>query len=221
MALHGSSSSGSSSSLGGAAITRRGSVKNNISAASIDLTLPAGTAAGDTALIFVVGGFQAQTPSGAFVVESGSKTTTGGWESTCFCKAITSGDVTAGKVTVAMEGSGFVMGQMAVYVGAVDIAWSKCFHLPGYRLAYQASSDGYTTARLYTNDVVVMNINCGGASSSNTSSIGSQLQSDPNASGSMATYEYVLAANGMAQPVINIPTPGTKDIDMIFVALRS
>ena len=87
---------------GGSPPTVRGSGAQTFNSNTTTITLPAGTVAGDLAVVFVGHAYGANNPSGWTQLDNQQGSNTNG---ATFAKVLTSGDITTGSVTVTFAGS--------------------------------------------------------------------------------------------------------------------
>lgn len=106
----------------------RGSVISNSSASSYTLTFPGGTAAGDLAILFYSHGWIGTTPSGWTQLDRHDASNVNG---AAFSKALSSGDISTGSVTISFSGTfdgvvGLVVYQTGTYsdIGVIQAVQS-------------------------------------------------------------------------------------------------
>ncbi len=96
----------------------RGSNIASASASSITVGLPAGSAAGDLALLFATAAFNLTNPSGWTSIDGAGGLT---WNILITQKTLSSGDISTGNVTVNAAGSFDIIGAIAVFVGSLSV----------------------------------------------------------------------------------------------------
>lgn len=102
--------------MGGATLspTLRGVTEVTKSANSFTLSLPAGSQAGDLAILMCGHGWSATNPNGWTVNDNSSGSN---WNGAVFSKLLSSGDITAGSITIAFAGSFDGYALLAVFNG--------------------------------------------------------------------------------------------------------
>lgn len=98
--------------------TIRGSSITASSAGSYTIPFPLGSIVGDTAFLFVGGGWQVSTPPSGWTVldaHPGSN-----WNGSLYARLLTLGDITTGSVSFTMGGTFDTVIAMVVYAGAVN-----------------------------------------------------------------------------------------------------
>jgi hypothetical protein len=178
-------------------------------AASFTITLPAGSIAGDFAVLFVGGGYSPVTPSGWTAING--PTSASNWNGGVFIKSLTSGDITTGSVTVSMGGNFDAYLAMASLTGVTASLVS----------ASQNSGGSASVVLPYTGIAgaadVALYFGSNRANSTNTVSRGSSQQAGTdgaNASGCLyaetlsssslpsATFSYSSAGGGNYQAIV-------------------
>lgn len=95
--------------------TIRGSAIGSSSAGSYVISLPAGAIAGDTGVVFVGGGYGVKTaPSGWTVLDNSKGSNFNGFLAT---KVLDAADITAGSITIVMDGSYYSVWAIVVFEG--------------------------------------------------------------------------------------------------------
>lgn len=100
---------------GGGGATVRSSGTTSSGTSSVTVTFPAGTVAGDLCAISLSGTFSPNIPSGWFCLQQRSGSSVNGM---VISKLLSSGDISTGSVTVTFAGSGSVLAEWIICVGA-------------------------------------------------------------------------------------------------------
>lgn len=175
--------------------TIRGTGIQASSATSYTVNWPTGTVSGDFAVIMCGHGWSASTPSGW---TSNDNQAGSGWNGAVFSKTLTSGDISAGHVTVSFAGSFDGVIAIITFVGGTAGIRETDFN--------RNASGGGTVSGPATSSSVVTTDMClyfGSARSAATCTVNrgtNQQQANDGSSGSGCLYTEVPASNGSITP---------------------
>ena len=194
--------------------TIRSTTTGFANASSFSAAIPGGTLAGDTAILFVGGGYGISgVPDISWTIlnNSGSSPNING---SSFWKVLTSADITAGNINVTMGGSYWFSWTLVVFVGSAA---------PRTGNTYSQNSSGATSRTLasgttvITGDLVLLHsAQRNGSASTNAISVGSVLVAqfgDTNCSS--VVNEYVAVADGSFSANFTYSVSGNSDFQQI------
>jgi hypothetical protein len=184
------------------------------------VTFPTGAAAGDFCVIFHGGGFSAAsitTPANSLWTTYRQAATN--WGGCLFTRRLTAADITAGSVTVTPDGSFNSVAACVVFTGDAQLrfpvlemaARTIAVHGPGAG----ATSSTQTTPYISSDDCVLAFLS-NRASSNNTSSYGTSLQTVNAANGSGALYANEAPSAGGQSATFNYSTAGTGRFELLL-----
>lgn len=192
-------------------ITVRGS--NLVSTASVStypVPIPAGSLAGDTALIFVGCGFACNTPAGWTAIEI---TTGANWNGAVFRKELSGADITAGTVTVTTGGSfPNVMG-MVTFVGTIGTVKTSI----SLKNTTGAASRTLTTNIFPKVGNYAFYFGSNRANTVPTSTAGTAMHTSSAANASSVLKGGLVAADGALTSTFGYPVTGSGDFQAIVV----
>lgn len=206
---------------GGAPAIRASNLVKYASAASFSHPLPTGAADGDFVVIFYSGGFgdaSVTSPSGALwdTFRQGAAN----WGGTIFVRRITADDVSAGSVTITPTGSFDAVIGAVCFTGNAQLrypilemsAQAIVIHSPGAGAASSTQKSAYAES---TDCVLCFFSNR--ASSSNTTTYGTLLQTTTNANGSGALYANAAPTAGGQSATLTYGTAGSGRHELLLV----
>lgn len=198
---------------GFASPTVRSSSISSSSAGSYNVSWPAGTVAGDLVIIAIGGGFFAPVPTGwtQFYAQRGTNA-----QINCFGKVMTAADITAGSVTVTMEGT-FNSCVMAVTIIGTTFG---LFNGAGvFQSGSSTTSFALTNALARENDLV-LNFAYTRAAANVTMADSNEIQTvnATNASGAIGQFTGDLNQLGM-QDIVSV-SGANSGVAAVSVALR-
>jgi hypothetical protein len=176
------------------------------------VALPAGTAAGDTLVVFGVHGYQVNTPTG---FDASLSTNVGNYNGGTYMKVpVTAADVTAGSVTVTFAGSYYGHVIIVAFTGAIL----------GVSAKIQGSSAGGAASRTLTTGTqplvgdYVLYLGAGRVNAAITSSAGSvALANDAQNQSSFVLTGDLVTVAGAQSSTFSYPTIPTGEYQAIFV----
>ncbi|HTF69540.1 MAG TPA: hypothetical protein VK638_43365, partial [Edaphobacter sp.] len=181
------------------------------SASSYTVSWPSGTVAGDLAVILVGHGFGVATPSGW---TSADNSTGSNWNGAVFSKVLTSGDITAGAVTVNVAGSFDGVVAIVTFVGGTA----------GIREAdVQRNGTGSSSITLNTSGAVLSTDTCiyfgsnRGASTDTVNRGTLQQQANDSSSASGALYTESITSGGATTAIFGYSSAGSGNYQAIVV----
>ncbi len=193
------------------AITVRGS--NLVSTASVStypVPIPAGSVAGDTAIIVVGCGFAANTPAGWTPIEV---STGANWNGGLFRKELSAGDIATGTVTVTTTGAFQNVMGMVTFVGTIGSVRTSV----SLKNTAGAASRTITTNSLPQTDNFVLYFGSNRANTVPTSTAGTAMQVSSGVSASAVLKGNLVAANGALASTFGYPVTGSGDYQAILV----
>jgi hypothetical protein len=190
---------------GGAVVAVRGSGIQSFNASSVVVTFPVGTVAGDLAIVFVGGGWSVNLPAGWTDI-TGSNLTGSQWNGRAFSRVLNAANITTGSVTVTLSGSFNGVASILTLQGNRYFLRAPTFTRanPGVASVALPSSDG----AINTNDYIVY-FGSNRASSTNTVSLGTSLQTVTATDGSGVLTGALSATVGTVNPTFSFSTAGS------------
>ena len=201
---------------GGGVPTLRGSAILAQSASSFTLTFPAGTIAGDFAVLFAASGQYVNSVSGwtpIYVWASSGDWWNGGIAS----KILTATDISTGSVTVTMTGSTDGVVALATFVGPTGgISQVNLYQSPG---SSGSSTINLTSGNAGPSDYVLL-FGSNRASSTDTCNVGSQLQT-ATGGGSASLYSYTPSSAVTPTATFSYSSAGSGNFQAIVMVAAS
>lgn len=208
---------------GGAACPaiRASAIQKNASAGSHTLAFPAGTAAGDYAVIFYGGGFgDANITLPATALWNTYQQAATNWGGTIFTKLLTAADITAGQVTITPSGTFDSVSAIVIFTGAAQVRneilqtapRTKAIQAPGTAATSSTQASIYKSA-----DDCVLIFASNRANSVNTSNYGTLRNTVSAANGSAAIYAEEAPAAGGNTVTLSYTVAGTGRFELILI----
>jgi hypothetical protein len=208
-AAAGAGSDTADGSTGSAGITVRGTSKvmNNATTASLVVPIPATAVAGDRAVLHAEHAYSMSNPTGWTQLENLTGINVNGY---CGHKVLTSGDITAGSVTINASGSYYGGAAMTVFVGAPSIRTHNGNRMMG--TPNTLSTDSTPQSGDYA--VYFGSSRTNGTASCN---VGSALQSGTSADAAIVLTGALLAASGAVSATFTYSGATSGDYQSIVV----
>ena len=156
---------------------------------TVTINFPTGSAAGNVAVLFVGSAWVVTTPSGWTALANITSTQ---WQGAAFTKVLTSADITAGSVTVTLNGAYSNTAAMATFSNSSGTGYTS------YLQGSYASPQSLATDSSPTSDYYVLFFGSGRGITSMASSYGTTLVSQPESTDSAEVMSgQIPTANGV------------------------
>lgn len=182
--------------------TVRGHAIQAATATSITITLPAGSAVGDVAILCASGVWAVSRPTGWTAIDNQSGTNYNG---AGFAKVLDSADISTGSVTVSLAGSGDATAALLVFVGSTV---KSVRPIVGTRSGSGSTSVDVSALQARADDYFAVYIS-NRASSTNTFSSGSTLHTSSATSSSGALVGAMTGSKVGATGTASLSAAGT------------